>query len=67
MSIDGAVDACTGEIERGERRIDSVDGVNRNGEGWRVEGRLEDGRTFTCTADADGRVRGATVDGRALI
>jgi hypothetical protein len=66
-AMDGAVNACADEIERGERRIDSVEGVNRAAEGWRVDGRLRDGRAFSCTASADGRIRSATVDGRALM
>ena len=65
-AIDGAVNACTGEIERGEHRIDSVEGVNRQADGWRIDGRLQDGRAFSCTAGSDGRIRSATVDGRAL-
>jgi hypothetical protein len=66
-AMDGAVNACAGEIERGDRRIDSVEGVNRESDGWRVDGRLQDGRAFSCTAGSDGRIRSATVDGRALI
>jgi len=66
-AMDGAVNACAGEIERGERRIDSVEGVNRESDSWRVDGRLRDGRVFSCTASADGRIRSATVDGRALM
>ncbi len=65
-AIDGAVNACSGEIESGERRIDSVDSVNRQADGWRVDGRLQDGRVFSCSAGPDGRIRSATVDGRAL-
>jgi len=65
-AMDGAVNACAGEIERGDRRIDSVEGVNRAADGWRVDGRLQDGRAFSCTAGSDGRIRSATVDGRAL-
>ncbi len=66
-STDGAVDSCVGELERGNRAVDSVDGVNREAEGWRVDGRLRDGRSFSCSADGDGRVRRLAVDGRALI
>ncbi len=65
-SLDGAVTACTGEIERGDRRIDSVEGVNRESDGWRVDGRLQDGRAFSCIAGPEGRIRSVTVDGRAL-
>lgn len=66
-AMDGAVNACADEIERGGRRIDSVEGVNRAADGWRVDGRLQDGRAFSCTAGSDGRIRSATVDGRALM
>ncbi len=66
-SIDGAVDACVDEVERGSRRVDTVDGVNREGGGWRVEGRIRDGRDYSCTVGSDGRIRSATVDGRAII
>jgi len=66
-STDGAVDVCVNELERGERVVDTVEGVNRDAEGWRVDGRLRDGRSFSCTADAASRVRRLAVDGRALI
>lgn len=61
----GAVDACVAEIERGDRQVESVDNVSRDPEGWRVDGRLGNGRDFSCTIDRDGRVRRATVDGHA--
>lgn len=61
-NLDAAVDQCAAEVERGDRRVDGVDAVNRDGEGWRVEGRV-DGRPFTCSVDGDGRVRGVSVDG----
>jgi hypothetical protein len=60
LSVDGAVDACVGEVERGSRSIDSVDAVNRDGDGWRVQGRIRDGRDFTCSVDGEGRIRGVT-------
>lgn len=65
-NMDSAVNACTGEIENGNRQIDTVEGVNRESDGWRVDGKLRDGRMFSCTAGSDGRIRSATVDGRAL-
>lgn len=64
-SIDSAVDACVGEVERGQTRVDSVDGVTRDGEGWQVSGRATGGSPFSCRVDGDGRIRGVTVDGRA--
>ncbi|PEQ12048.1 hypothetical protein B2G71_14530 [Novosphingobium sp. PC22D] len=64
---DEAVDICADEIERGDRRIDSVDTVAREGEGYRVEGRMRDGRDFACGVDGDGRIRKVAIDGRAII
>ena len=65
-SIDGAVDACVGEVERGSTRVDTVDNAGRDGDGWRVTGRVSGGRNFDCAVDGDGRVRRVTVDGRAV-
>lgn len=66
-SMDGAVDACIDEIERGNRHVDTVDGVNRDDEGWRVNGRIRDGRSYSCTVGGDGRILRVIVDGRAII
>ncbi|MCB2073999.1 MAG: hypothetical protein H6917_08060 [Novosphingobium sp.] len=63
--IGEAVDRCIGEVERGERRVDGVDSVWRDGEGWRVDGRMDDGRDFSCSLDGDGRIRKLTVGGQA--
>ncbi len=53
--IDGAVDMCVAEIER-DVRIDSVDSVDRSGDGWRVTGTIFNGDRFTCQIGADGRI-----------
>ena len=66
-SMDGAVETCVGEVERADRRVDTVDTVNREGDGWRVEGLVSKGGAFSCTVDRDGRVRRVTVDGQAVI
>lgn len=66
-SMDAAVDQCVGEIERGDRRVGSVDMVNRAEEGYRVDGQMADGRAFTCTVDRDGRIRRLALDGQAVI
>ncbi len=63
--INSAVNRCMDEIDRGRTRVDSVDSVNRTGDGWRVEGRA-DGGAFSCTVDADGRIRQVTIDGHAI-
>jgi hypothetical protein len=57
LSVDGAVDACVGAVEQGTRSIDSVEAVNRDGDGWRVSGRLRGGNDFSCSVDGQGRVR----------
>lgn len=65
--FDDAVKRCADELERGERRIGSVDDVSRSDEDYTVAGRLEDGRGFTCSVDRNGQVGSVAVDGRALI
>lgn len=67
QGMDDAVNACVDEIERGSRRVDTVDGVNRDNEGWRVDGRIRDGRSYSCMVGGDGRILRASVDGRAII
>jgi hypothetical protein len=66
-SFDSAVNACSNELERGERRIGSVDNVRRMGERYSVEGQLEDGRGYACSVDEQGQIRSVAVDGRGLI
>ena len=66
-SFDAAVDRCSDEIERGDRRISDVESVRRMGERIAVEGRLADGRGFACSVDAEGRIRSVSVDGHAMI
>ena len=62
--IDNAVNQCVGEVEH-SARVDSVESVNRDGDGWRVEGRVIGGRSFACAIGTDGRIRSTTIDGRA--
>lgn len=64
-SVDSAVNRCSNEVSRGsDRRVD-VQSINRDADGWRVEGRTGDGAPFTCAIDANGQVRNVQVDGRA--
>ena len=63
--IDAAVRACTSEVARGSTRVDGVDSVNRDGDGWRVQGRTGNGGQFTCSVDGAGRIRNVNVDGRS--
>ncbi len=60
--IGSAVDRCMTEIARGDGR-DQVEGVSRAGDGWRVQGRTGEGRGFSCTVDASGRIRNISVEG----
>jgi len=66
-SFDGAVDACSAELERGDRRVDSVDNVRRMGERYSVEGRLQGGQGYACSVDETGHIRSVAVDGHAMI
>ena len=63
--IDDAVNSCIDEVARGSARVEQVDSVNREGDGWRIQGRtIKDGE-FSCSVDASGRVRNVNVDGKA--
>ncbi len=62
VSLDTAVDACVADVERGTNRVDTVDNVNRQGDGWRVEGRTQGGASWNCSVDASGRVNGVTTE-----
>jgi hypothetical protein len=58
VSVDGAVDACVGAVQNGQRGVEGIVSVNREGNGWRVAGRDRDGNDFTCSVAGDGRIRG---------
>lgn len=64
--IDGAVSMCLREVER-DVRVDEVDEVRRDGEGWRVRGRLYNGERFSCSIDSDGRIDDIDYDGRRSV
>lgn len=64
--IDSAVNRCRDEVSRGSTRIDTVDSVARDGDGWRVQGTATGGAAFSCTVDGDGRIRNVNIDGRAI-
>jgi hypothetical protein len=63
--VDSAVNRCTSEVSRGSDRSATVDSINRDGDGWRVQGRTGAGGEFTCSVDGNGRIRNVQVDGRA--
>lgn len=54
--INGAINRCLGEVTRGANQNAEIDAVNRDGDGWKVEGRAEGG-DFSCTIDGSGRIR----------
>lgn len=62
QGIDAAVNHCMDAVETGRNRVDSVDSVSREGDGWRIDGRMEGDRAFTCAIAADGGVRNVHVD-----
>ena len=61
--LGSAVDMCLREIER-DVRVEEVDEVNRDGDGWRVRGSLYNGEGFTCRIGSDGRVEDIDYGGR---
>lgn len=64
--INSAINRCMSEVSRGSSRVQDVDSVAREGEGWRVMGRTSSGSQFSCAVDRDGRIRNVNIDGRAL-
>ena len=61
--LDRAVDMCVDEVEQRNSDVDTVDNVNRTGEGWEVRGGMENGASFTCRIGNDGRVSDVDVGG----
>ena len=61
--LDRAADMCADAVERGPNRVDSVDNVTRDRDGWSVSGALEDGAGFSCRIGNDGQVQGVNVAG----
>ncbi len=57
--IDRAVSICVDAVDR-ERRVETVDSVDRTARGWMVQGTISRGDSFTCRIDNDGR--GVDVD-----
>lgn len=59
--INGAVDMCVSQVERGRTRVGSVDNAARDSAGWRVSGTTSDGEGFSCRLDNDGRIRSVDI------
>jgi hypothetical protein len=53
--LDSAVDQCLARIER-DVRVETVDGVERNGAGWQVQGTLFNGAPFRCRIGNNGQI-----------
>ena len=64
-SVDSAVARCISEVSRGSNRGTSVESINRDGDGWRVQGQTSEGAEFSCSVDGAGRLRNVQVAGRA--
>ena len=60
-----AVNRCIDEVNRGKSRVESVDGAERDGNGWRVRGRVDGNEDFSCAIDGDGRIRQVSINGQA--
>ena len=54
--LDRAVDMCVAEVEQRSGRVGTVDGANRDRDGWQVSGELENGRAYSCRIGNDGRI-----------
>ncbi len=63
--INAAIERCVGEIERGSSRVEEVETVGKQGNAWRIEGRMQGGESFACTIDRDLRIRSVSVGGEA--
>ncbi len=61
IGLGRAADMCADAVERGPDRVDSVDDVARDRDGWAVTGTLESGAGFTCQIGNDGQVQGVNL------
>ncbi|MBX7541732.1 hypothetical protein [Qipengyuania sphaerica] len=61
--IDRAIEMCVDAVDR-ERRVETVDRVDRTARGWMVEGTVSRGDGFTCRIDNSGRVTDIDFGGR---
>ena len=59
--LDRAAEMCVNEVERSQQ-VEDVSTVNRDGDGWHVEGRLRNGKDFSCEIDNNGTVRNMDLD-----
>lgn len=64
--IDGAVNRCIDEVNRGRTRVGEVESVNRETGGWRIAGSTTGNGNFSCVIDREGRIHNVNVDGHAI-
>ncbi len=64
--IDGAVNRCIDEVNRGRTRVGEVESVNRETGGGRIAGSTTGNGNFSCVIDREGRIRNVNVDGHAI-
>lgn len=60
--LDNAVDLCLDRIER-DVRVDTVDNVRRDADGWDVTGSIFNGAQFRCRIGNDGQIDTIDYDG----
>ena len=63
--INSAINRCMSEVSRGSSKVQDVDSVAREGDGWRVMGRTTSGSQVSCAVGRDGRISNVNIDGRA--
>jgi hypothetical protein len=61
--LDRAADLCADAAEGKGNRVDFVDNVTRDRDGWSVSGALEGGAGFGCRIGNDGQVQDVNVGG----
>jgi len=54
--LDRIADTCAAAVERRHGRVDAVDDVTRDSDGWSVSGVLEDGSGFDCRIGNDEQI-----------
>jgi hypothetical protein len=61
VGLDRAADMCAQAVDSERSRVDYVDNVNRDRDGWSVSGALIGGAPFSCRIGNDGQVSGVNV------
>lgn len=63
LGLDRAADMCADAVDGESSRVDFVDNVTRDAEGWAVTGVLVGGGAFSCRIGNDGRLGDVSVGG----